>query len=161
MAKRGRKSGKYSLTESYLLEKLREATKLLGRSVSHRDMRKLPDFPGDTVYSARFGSWNKAKKLAGLSLIDQVEAAKRTVETKVVRYNFIKGGKNKKSSLRMRFKMLHRDNFTCQYCGRTPQHGAVLVADHVRPLSKGGENILNNLITSCFECNSGKADVLL
>ncbi|NUM42874.1 MAG: HNH endonuclease, partial [Leptospiraceae bacterium] len=33
--------------------------------------------------------------------------------------------------------------------------------DHIDPVSKGGENEIVNLITSCFECNNGKRDRLL
>jgi len=34
----------------------------------------------------------------------------------------------------------------------------VLNVDHIKPVSKGGDNTLLNLITSCFNCNSGKSD---
>ena len=29
--------------------------------------------------------------------------------------------------------------------------------DHISPVSKGGDNDIDNLITSCFDCNRGKA----
>lgn len=58
---------------------------------------------------------------------------------------------------RMRFEVLKRDKFTCQYCGRQAPD-VVLNIDHIKPVSKGGKNELTNLITSCFDCNSGKSD---
>jgi 5-methylcytosine-specific restriction endonuclease McrA len=61
----------------------------------------------------------------------------------------------------LRFKVLARDKFTCHYCGRTPQDGAKLQVDHIHPRSQGGKDVLDNLITSCLECNLGKSDVLL
>ncbi len=64
-------------------------------------------------------------------------------------------------SLKIRFMVLHRDSFTCQYCGRTPKDGTKLEVDHIVPKSKGGDNKMDNLITACFECNQGKKDVLL
>lgn len=54
-----------------------------------------------------------------------------------------------------RFDVFKRDAFTCQYCGKTPPT-VVLEIDHIHPVSKGGENGLDNLITACFDCNRGK-----
>lgn len=56
----------------------------------------------------------------------------------------------------LRWKVLNRDNFRCQYCGRTPQDGIKLVIDHITPVVKGGLTILDNLVTACSLCNSLK-----
>ena len=58
---------------------------------------------------------------------------------------------------RLRFKILARDNFTCQYCGRRAP-SVELHVDHKIPVSKGGSGELTNLITACVECNLGKFD---
>jgi hypothetical protein len=58
-------------------------------------------------------------------------------------------------SLRTRYSVLQRDNFTCQYCGRSAP-GVELNIDHRTPVSKGGSDEIDNLITSCAECNLGK-----
>lgn len=63
--------------------------------------------------------------------------------------------------LKLRFTIFRRDNFTCQYCGRNAQSGTVLHIDHIKPKTKGGKLKIDNLVTSCFECNEGKRDVLL
>lgn len=60
-------------------------------------------------------------------------------------------------SKELRFKILHRDNFTCQYCGRKAPE-VILHVDHIRPVSKGGDNRESNLITACYDCNMGKSD---
>ena len=61
---------------------------------------------------------------------------------------------------KLRFEVLKRDNFTCQYCGK--KHPEVeLEVDHVHPVSKGGQNDVNNLITSCKDCNRGKTNQIL
>lgn len=57
-----------------------------------------------------------------------------------------------------RFSIFKRDNFTCQYCGKTPKDGVKLHVDHIIPLDKGGDNSLENLITACQECNLEKHD---
>lgn len=56
----------------------------------------------------------------------------------------------------IRFEVFKRDRFTCVYCGKTPP-SVILECDHVIPSSKGGEDIMDNLVTACFECNRGKA----
>ena len=55
-----------------------------------------------------------------------------------------------------RFEIFKRDQFICQYCGNHPPK-IILEIDHIIPVSKGGDNEEDNLITSCFECNRGKA----
>ena len=60
----------------------------------------------------------------------------------------------------LRFKVLKRDSFTCQYCGRKAPN-VELQVDHKYPKSKGGKLTLNNLITACKECNIGKQDIIL
>lgn len=59
--------------------------------------------------------------------------------------------------LSKRFAVFERDEFTCQYCGRNVKgHKVVLVVDHVNPKKRGGEDALDNLVTACVQCNSGK-----
>lgn len=60
----------------------------------------------------------------------------------------------------IRFQVLQNDNHTCRYCGRTPPD-VKLVIDHLLPVKLGGTDELNNLITSCEECNSGKSAKLI
>ena len=56
---------------------------------------------------------------------------------------------------KLRFDVFKRDGFTCQYCGRMAPD-VVLQIDHVDPVKNGGGNDVLNLITACFDCNSGK-----
>jgi 5-methylcytosine-specific restriction endonuclease McrA len=60
----------------------------------------------------------------------------------------------------LRFEVFKRDKFTCQYCGRSAPD-VVLNIDHIKPVAEFGTNDILNLITSCFDCNSGKRDKLL
>jgi hypothetical protein len=68
--------------------------------------------------------------------------------------------KRKALSNRQRFEVFKRDSFTCQYCGKSAPD-VVLNVDHIKPVSAGGDNEITNLVTSCFECNSGKSDKTL
>lgn len=63
-------------------------------------------------------------------------------------------------SKRIRFEVFKRDKFTCQYCGESAPK-VVLNIDHIHPVSKGGDNNILNLVTACFDCNSGKKDKVL
>ena len=66
-----------------------------------------------------------------------------------------------KSYLKLRFMVLRRDGFRCQYCGKTAQDNIKLHIDHVKPKNRGGTYEIDNLITACKECNLGKSDVVL
>jgi hypothetical protein len=58
-------------------------------------------------------------------------------------------------SQKLRFQILERDGFKCQYCGATAAN-AELQVDHIRPVARGGGNEETNLVTACRWCNSGK-----
>lgn len=62
-----------------------------------------------------------------------------------------------KITKRDRFSIFSRDGFTCKYCGKQPP-AVLLVIDHVVPISRGGTNHPDNLITACEECNQGKSN---
>ncbi|NTW83286.1 MAG: HNH endonuclease [Chlorobiaceae bacterium] len=49
-----------------------------------------------------------------------------------------------------------RDNFQCQYCGKT---GTVLTIDHMVPSSRGGDASWDNLVTACPSCNAKKGNL--
>lgn len=49
-----------------------------------------------------------------------------------------------------RKEIFHRDNYTCQYCGRKTNS---LTIDHVIPRRLGGETDWNNIVTACPRCN--------
>lgn len=44
----------------------------------------------------------------------------------------------------------------CVYCG-----GRANTADHVRPISQGGADVVENLVPACRSCNSSKHSALL
>ena len=56
-----------------------------------------------------------------------------------------------------------RDRWTCQYCGRyqgeLSKHER-LTRDHVKPVSRGGKDTWDNVVTSCSTCNDKKGDRL-
>lgn len=65
-------------------------------------------------------------------------------------------------SLRMRFRVLKRANFSCRACGTSPalRPGLSLHVDHIKAWSLGGETVDENLQTLCEPCNLGKSNAL-
>lgn len=56
----------------------------------------------------------------------------------------------------LRKELFERDKWTCHYCGdRVSSDNATL--DHLVPISKGGSDSPENLVTCCLVCNSIKA----
>lgn len=65
------------------------------------------------------------------------------------------GKRNKGVGPKLRFDVFRRDAFTCQYCGRTPPT-VILEIDHFLAVADGGKDEIDNLVTSCWDCNRGK-----
>lgn len=56
-----------------------------------------------------------------------------------------------------------RDGYSCQYCGRHRSElrgRQFLTRDHIVPISRGGGNTWDNVVTSCSPCNNRKANRL-
>lgn len=49
-------------------------------------------------------------------------------------------------------RLLEAFDWACAYCGSTDDVGQ----DHVTPISKGGEDLMHNILPACFECNDSK-----
>ena len=60
----------------------------------------------------------------------------------------------------LRWEVLKRDAFTCQYCGRSAPE-VKLEVDHITPVCEGGKDTKENLVTSCYSCNRGKSALSL
>ena len=54
-----------------------------------------------------------------------------------------------------RKNLLIRDNYSCQYCGRT---GQPLTVDHIVPKQFGGRDTWENLVIACLPCNNRKGN---
>jgi 5-methylcytosine-specific restriction endonuclease McrA len=53
-----------------------------------------------------------------------------------------------------RLGVFHRDNYTCQYCGKQSQQ---LTIDHVIPRFLDGQHTWENVVSACIPCNHRKA----
>lgn len=52
-----------------------------------------------------------------------------------------------------RLKVFERDNYKCHYCSKQLTRFTATL-DHIQPVSEGGDNSYENLITACLHCNS-------
>ncbi|MFA5427919.1 MAG: HNH endonuclease [Sulfurimonas sp.] len=194
------------------------AKKLQKSTVTQKDYGANGNFDCTTV-SRRFGTWNKALKVAQLSFSNESNISDEGLYENILNLwqhfgrqprrsdltsemssfsqspynrrfetwtnslqNFVnyangedldlpnlidknKNGKAKKigrdPSLRLRYKVLLRDNFTCKQCGASPakDQNIELHIDHIIPWSKNGETTLENLQTLCSSCNLGKSNL--
>jgi len=69
-------------------------------------------------------------------------------------------------NLKLRQKVLERDNYTCQLCGHKANEkyadgeSVKLEVDHIVPLEHNGKTAEENLWTLCSRCNAGKKSLL-
>lgn len=61
----------------------------------------------------------------------------------------------------LREKIMIRDNYTCQICGKHMPDEVGLQIDHIIPIAKGGKTVASNLRVLCSKCNSSKSDKIL
>lgn len=58
----------------------------------------------------------------------------------------------------LREKIMIRDNYTCQLCGKYMPDEVGLQIDHIIPIAKGGKTVASNLRVLCSKCNGSKSD---
>ena len=66
----------------------------------------------------------------------------------IVKYNSMAVILNRKN-------IFQRDNYTCQYCGTS---SGSLTLDHIIPKEQGGDDVWENLVTACLQCNLKKGN---
>lgn len=68
--------------------------------------------------------------------------------------------KNQRSLMtpELRRKIMIRDNYTCQKCGKYMPDEVGLQIDHIIPVSKGGRTVEPNLQVLCSKCNAAKSN---
>jgi len=141
-----------------LFENLISVWTKLERQPTYNEMRKpLSKFNAST-YEKRFGTWRKALENFVKFVNDgeiEIEQKKNTNSQKQ------KSQSSRYINIRKRFKVMREDNFKCRICGKSPatDPSIILHVDHIKPWSKGGENVLDNLQTLCSVCNIGKSDL--
>ncbi|MBI5100114.1 MAG: HNH endonuclease [Nitrospirae bacterium] len=156
------------VTNEEYFENLEKIWTKLGRQPKYAEIEKQFSKYSAGAYERRFGSWRKALE-AFIKYINEGEDERLTTEGKIepdVEQNnadiqTIQHKTKRNINWRLRFIIMKRDNFKCLKCGRSPSSDSsvVLHVDHIKPYSKGGETILENLETLCMVCNIGKSNL--
>ncbi len=104
---------------------------------------------GNTLYRVR-GGYNSSsgrRSIIDLSSIIATEGAQQAS---------LKGGQDYIPPLNNP-TLFRRDAHLCLYCGKRFRTSE-LSRDHVTPVSRGGANVWNNVVTACKRCNNHKGD---
>lgn len=140
---------------------------ILGKQPTTTDMKKgISNISLDT-FSRRFGGWRNAL----IAFLEYINYQETEIHNEIMKEDeIIEENKNnivklkrtpRNISLRLRFKVLQRDNFKCCFCGSSPakDQNIILHVDHILSWSNGGETVLENLQTLCSKCNYGKSNL--
>jgi len=150
-------SNRVNIADEELFENLLYLWEHYGRQPRRRELALSPSTISQTPYNRRFGSWTLAlQAFVEYANSSEIESPNVAVET----YPRSQKKTGREPSLRLRWRVLQRDRFTCCGCGASPAltPGVELHVDHVLPWSKNGETMIENLQTLCSSCNIGKSN---
>ncbi len=106
------------------------------------------------------GDTNNDGTLYKISIPDEIPGCKALMETKVSRE---KKNINLQQELDFyniaenRLKVFERDLYKCHYCKKQLTRFSATL-DHIQPVSKGGDNSFDNLVTACLHCNAERGN---
>lgn len=142
-------------TDDALFENIMRLWEHYGRQPRRAELANSPSTITQSPYKRRFISWMGALE----AFVKHANASEARAPIEPGQDIERRGPRD--ASLRMRFRVLKRDDFRCRACGASPSisPGLHLHVDHVKPWSAGGETVDANLQTLCERCNLGKSDV--
>lgn len=148
-------AGERNIPDERLFENLMRLWEHYGRQPRFRELASPPSVISSGPYQRRFRSWMKA--------LEQFVAYANSQDSRPpIPVEIVSGHKTGRDpSLRLRFLVMKRDNFSCRACGANPalRPGLSLHVDHIKAWSLGGETIEENLQTLCETCNLGKSNI--
>lgn len=150
-------SNEVDISDERLFENLLTLWQHLGRQPRRSELSSPPSAFSQTPYNRRFGSWTAALK----AFVNYANGSNAESPVGQPNDETTRRTTGRDPSLRLRWRVLQRDRFTCRACGASPAltSGVELHVDHIVPWSKGGETVLENLQTLCSVCNLGKSNV--
>ena len=115
----------------------------------------------------RYRQQNYVKTAYKVSMVDGEWAASwtwltnRYKQLEKIRFEATLNEYNSKSQRKLmtpllRKKIMERDHYTCQNCGKYMPDEVGLHIDHIIPIAKGGKSVASNLRVLCSKCNGRK-----
>lgn len=149
-------SNEVNISDDRLFENVLTLWQHYGRQPRRSELAKPPSSISQGPYNRRFSSWTAALE----AFVAYANENLNEVPASLVD-GTTKARTSRDPSLRLRWRVLQRDRFTCCACGASPalSPGVELHVDHIVPWSKGGETVLENLQTLCSVCNLGKSNL--
>jgi len=161
-----------NFSDEQMFEEIERIWIILGRQPTTTDVKQGISKYSLNSYSRRFGGWrnalqafvdyiNSEEKQEEISNIVEPEPQAISTLSENTNNRNVSHKTSKDINLRLRFKVMQRDNFKCCACGASPAKdpSVELHIDHIFPWSKGGETEIDNLQTLCSKCNLGKSDL--
>lgn len=153
---------KHNLSEKELLENIEAVWINLGRQPLYKEMKQPLSKYTAPPYEKKFGTWIKALQ-AFIEFIDSGDSQNQEIEENISEVthdtNPVFKHKTKRNpSERLKVQVLMRDGNKCRLCGITVT-GEYIHFDHIKPWSKGGETVLENLQILCAPHNLAKGNV--
>jgi hypothetical protein len=147
-------SNEINISNERLFENILVLWQHFGRQPRRSELAAAPSVISQSPYNRRFGSWTAA--LQAFTTYANVAGAEAPLVQGAIE---ARHSTSRDPSIRLRWKVLQRDRFTCCGCGASPalKQGVELHVDHKKPWSEGGETTLENLQTLCSTCNFGKS----
>lgn len=117
-----------NITEERLFENVMRLWEYYGRQPRRRELSVSPSAVSERPYVRQFRSWTNA-------LAEFVEYANAHDVQPPIPAEVTSGHRTARDpSLRLRFRVMQRDNFSCRACGATPalKPGLTLHVDHIK-----------------------------
>ena len=145
-----------NISDERLYENLLNLWQRFGRQPRRSDLTSKYSEFSQSPYNRLFKTWSNALK----SFVEYANSQDKKVQGFPEKDSARRTGRD--PSLRLRFKVMKRDNFSCRSCGVSPakDSSVILNVDHIKAWANGGETVLENLQTLCSKCNVGKSNVL-
>lgn len=152
------------ISNTALFEEMERVWKKVGHRPSKDEWETHKPAYSYTTYKTRFHGWLNACAAFIEYISERGEVAQKgpSTSTKVpperVAITELTSEDRRGVPLKLRYRVLVRDNFRCTLCGRSPalEHGVRLHVDHIVPFARGGKTSEENLRTLCETCNWGK-----
>jgi hypothetical protein len=146
-----------------LFENLKEIWIDVGRQPTFRDIKKPVSKYSKHQYISKFETWRNALEafidyIGQSEGVDQNQTSLTDIEPIMNEEPVFKHKTKRFPSERLKVQVLMRDGNKCRLCGITVT-GNNIHFDHIKPWSKGGETVLENLQVLCDVHNLAKGNL--